>query len=88
MYCFTQVNGLKVSHGVNYIEPFFCVHVCLCVSFLEAFMQWSPVIDGVDLSDQPVNSLVRGQVASVPVLMVRDGMGSGGLCTSSSGGGN
>jgi len=47
----------------------------MCVSILEAFMQWSPVIDGVDLVDQPVNLLVRGQVASVPVLMVSGGMG-------------
>ncbi len=35
-------------------------------------MQWSPVVDYVDLMDQPVNVMAKGQVASVPVLIVRN----------------
>ena len=34
-------------------------------------MQWSPVVDYIDLFDQPMNLMIKGQIPSIPVLMVR-----------------
>ncbi len=33
-------------------------------------MQWTPVVDFIDLFDQPVFLMADGQVPSIPVLMV------------------
>ncbi len=39
-------------------------------SVIELFMQWTPVVDFIDLFDQPVFLMADGQVPSIPVLMV------------------
>lgn len=36
---------------------------------LEIFLQWTPVVDGVDLSDQPMYLLASGQVAPLPLIV-------------------
>ena len=37
---------------------------------LEVFLQWTPVVDYVDLFDQPMYLLAKGQVAPVPMIVV------------------
>jgi len=38
-------------------------------SIIELFMQWTPVVDSIDLFDQPIFLLAEGKVPSIPVLM-------------------
>ena len=38
---------------------------------MEIFLQWTPIIDGVDLADQPLKLFYKGAVAPIPVIIVR-----------------
>ena len=39
-------------------------------SVLEVFLQWTPVVDNVDLFDQPIHLLASGAVEPVPMIVV------------------
>ena len=39
-------------------------------SVMEVFLQWTPVVDQVDLTDQPIFLLAEGQVAPIPMIVV------------------
>ena len=51
-------------------------------SVIEIFMQWTPIMDGVDVTDQPLNSFALGKVAPVPVIIVSAIVGNS-VCKSS-----
>lgn len=36
---------------------------------LEIFLQWTPIVDGVDVLDQPIDIFALGKVASMPVII-------------------
>ena len=38
---------------------------------LEVFLQWTPVVDGIDLTDQPIDLFAKGEVAPMPMIVVR-----------------
>ena len=39
---------------------------------MEIFLQWTPIIDGVELTDQPINLFAKGAVAPIPMIVVSD----------------
>ena len=39
-------------------------------SVMEIFLQWTPIVDGLDLTDQPLNLLAKGVVAPIPIIIV------------------
>ena len=38
---------------------------------MEVFLQWTPIIDGIELTDQPINLFAKGAVAPMPMIVVR-----------------
>ena len=42
----------------------------LASSIMEIFLQWTPIVDGVDLTDQPLNLIAKGVVAPIPMIIV------------------
>ena len=48
------------------------VTVCHCfgLSVLEVFLQWTPIVDGVDLLDLPIALFLKGEVAPIPLIIV------------------
>jgi len=37
---------------------------------MEIFLQWTPIVDGVDIIKQPIDVFRSGEVPSMPILMV------------------
>ena len=37
---------------------------------LEVLLQWAPVVDNIELFDQPIFLLTKGQMAPVPMIVV------------------
>ena len=37
---------------------------------MEVFLQWTPIVDNVDLMDQPIYLLAKGEVAPMPMIVV------------------
>ena len=50
-------------------------HIPGC-SVIEIFMQWTPIVDGVEVTDQPLNSFALGKVAPVPLIIVSAAIGN------------
>ncbi len=39
-------------------------------SVLEIFLQWTPIVDGVDVVHQPIDVFAQGAVTPMPVIIV------------------